>query len=100
MPGPLPEVPRHDGTLEPTYEMPIAPRLIGALRAGEAAGGEIRPITLIVAHTEPAYVDLRVEDHRALVSELLRLRSIYQPQADAYVVRALAPERTPPADTS
>jgi uncharacterized Ntn-hydrolase superfamily protein len=54
---------------------------------------------VIVVHTEAfAYVDLRVDDHRAPVSELLPLWSIHQPQADAYVVRALAPERAPPAD--
>ena len=92
------EVPRAmTAAFEQTYDMPIAPGLIGALRAGEAAGGELRPITsaaLIVVHTEAfADVDLRVDDHRAPVSELLRLWSIYQPQADACVVRALAPER-------
>jgi uncharacterized protein DUF1028 len=39
---------------EQTYGMPIAPRLIGALRAEEGAGGEMRPIAsaaLIVVHT-------------------------------------------------
>lgn len=90
---------------EQTYDMPIAPRLLGALRAEEGAGGEMRPIAsaaLIVVHTRSHLlsVDLRVDDHRAPVSELLRLWSIYQPQVDAYVVRALAPERAPPTAAS
>jgi uncharacterized Ntn-hydrolase superfamily protein len=50
MPGPLPEVPRAmTAAFELTYEMPIAPRLIGALRAGEAAGSERRTRGLLTS---------------------------------------------------
>src|SRR5258706_14385671 len=46
----------------------LARRLVDALAAGEAAGGEMQPVTsaaLLVAHRESfPYVDLRVDDHR------------------------------------
>jgi len=82
---------------ESSADLPLARRLIDALAAGEAAGGELQPVTsaaLIVAHQETfPYVDLRVDDHRAPIAELSRLWSLYEPEADAYVVRAVDPER-------
>jgi len=82
---------------ESSADLPLARRLIDALAAGEAAGGELKPVTsaaLIVAHQETfPYVDLRVDDHRAPIAELSRLWSLYEPEADAYVVRAVDPER-------
>lgn len=77
-------------------DAPIAARLIAALRAGEAAGGEFQPVTsaaLLVAHEQSfPYVDLRVDDHASPIAELARLWAAYEPEADAYVVRAVDPE--------
>jgi uncharacterized Ntn-hydrolase superfamily protein len=82
---------------ESSADLPLPRRLIEALAAGEEAGGELQPVTsaaLIVAHRETfPYVDLRVDDHRAPIAELSRLWSLYEPEADAYVVRAVDPER-------
>jgi uncharacterized Ntn-hydrolase superfamily protein len=76
---------------------PLARRLIDALTAGEAAGGELKPVAsaaLLVVHRESfAYVDLRVDDHGSPIEELARLWETYEPEADAYVVRALDPDR-------
>jgi uncharacterized Ntn-hydrolase superfamily protein len=78
-------------------ELPLARRLVDALSAGEAAGGEMQPVTsaaLIVAHQQPfPYVDLRVDDHHDPIAELSRLWSMYEAEADPYVVRAVDPER-------
>jgi uncharacterized Ntn-hydrolase superfamily protein len=77
--------------------LPLARRLIDALAAGEAVGGELQPVTsaaLMIAHKESfPYVDLRVDDHLEPIKELFRLWSIYEPQADPYVVRAIDPDR-------
>jgi uncharacterized Ntn-hydrolase superfamily protein len=75
---------------------PLARRLIDALIAGEAAGGEFVPVisaALLVVHREPfPYVDLRIDDHASPIEEIERLWAAYQPEADAYVVRALDPD--------
>jgi uncharacterized Ntn-hydrolase superfamily protein len=86
---------------ETSPDLPLARRLVDALAAGEAAGGEIEPVTsaaLLIAHRQAfAYVDLRVDDHRQPITELARLWSLYESEADPYVVRAIDPERaTPP----
>jgi uncharacterized Ntn-hydrolase superfamily protein len=86
---------------EASPDLPLARRLIDALAAGEEAGGEMQPVTsaaLLIAHKEAfPYVDLRVDDHRQPIAELCRLWAMYQSEADAYVVRAVDPERaTPP----
>ena len=82
---------------ESTAGQPLPHRLIDALAAGEAAGGEHQPVTsaaLMVAHREAfAYVDLRVDDHARPIVELGRLWSVYEPEADPYVVRAVDPDR-------
>jgi len=76
---------------------PLAERLIAALAAGEAAGGEFVPVTsaaLLVVHTEAfPYVDLRVDDHPSPIAELTRLWEAYRPEADPYVMRAVDPDR-------
>jgi len=75
----------------------LAQRLIAAIRAGEAAGGEFKPVAsaaLVVVHREAfAYIDLRVDQHAAPIDELARLLSAYEPEADAYVARAIDPDR-------
>jgi uncharacterized Ntn-hydrolase superfamily protein len=93
-----PDIPRAmTAAFEKSPGAPLARRLIDALAAGEAAGGEMQPVTsaaLMVAHKEAfAYVDLRVDDHREPITELARLWSMYEPEADPYVVRAVDPER-------
>ena len=98
------EIPRRMvARFEASPDLPLARRLIDALAAGEEAGGEMQPVTsaaLLIAHKEAfAYVDLRVDDHRQPIAELCRLWAMYQSEADAYVVRAVDPERaTPPAN--
>ncbi len=75
---------------------PLASRLIAAIQAGEDAGGEIAAVTsaalLVVDRERFPYVDLRVDQHAAPLAELLRLWTLYAPQADDYVLRAIAPE--------
>jgi uncharacterized Ntn-hydrolase superfamily protein len=75
---------------------PLAERLMRAIEAGEAAGGELKQIKsagLVVAHRESfPFVDLRVDlDPQPLV-QLRFLWELYQPTADDYVVRAVDPD--------
>lgn len=85
---------------EQSPDLPLAQRLVDALAAGEAAGGERVRVTsaaLIVVDLESfPYVDLRVDDHATPIAELARLWAAYRPEADAYVVRAVDPERAVP----
>lgn len=75
---------------------PLAARLIAALRAGDAAGGELRPLVstaLIVVDRHPfAYVDLRVDSDPDPIGALARLWQEYEPVADLYVARAVDPD--------
>jgi uncharacterized Ntn-hydrolase superfamily protein len=78
---------------------PLAERLIRAIEAGDAAGGELKQIKsagLLVAHRESfPFVDLRVDlDPRPLV-QLRFLWELYQPTADDYVGRAVNPDSAP-----
>ncbi len=67
---------------------PLADRLIGALRAGQAAGGDKRgqqSAALIIekpgggyAGFNDRYVDLRVDDHPAPIEELARLLELHK----------------------
>lgn len=74
---------------------PLAARLLDAVAAGDAAGGEFRPIVsaaVVVADVESfPYVDLRVDDHPHPIQELRRLWLAYAPEADPYVGRANDP---------
>jgi uncharacterized Ntn-hydrolase superfamily protein len=73
----------------------LGDRLIAALAAGLAAGGETSPVRsagLVMAESAPWPVtDLRVDWHDDPVGELARLWQRWQPQADGYVQRALRP---------
>jgi uncharacterized Ntn-hydrolase superfamily protein len=68
-------------------DLPLARRLIDALASGEAAGGELQPVTsaaLMIAHTASfTYVDLRVDDHpqphRRAFAPLVHLRARSRP---------------------
>ena len=76
--------------------LPLAARLIAALRAGDDAGGEFKPLVsaaLVVAHRESfPYADLRVDGASDPIAELARLWQDYEPQADLYVARAIDPD--------
>jgi uncharacterized Ntn-hydrolase superfamily protein len=73
----------------------LGDRLIAALQAGLAAGGETSPVRsagLVVAESAPWPVtDLRVDWHDDPVGELAGLWQRWQPLADDYVQRALHP---------
>jgi len=73
----------------------LGDRLIAALQAGLAAGGEVTPVRsagMVVAESVPWPVtDLRVDWHEDPVGQLAGLWQIWRPQAGAYVRRALHP---------
>jgi uncharacterized Ntn-hydrolase superfamily protein len=78
----------------------LGARLLLALRAGVAQGGEAGPIhsagLLIVRDVSWPIVDLRVDWSAAdPVSELAALWDIYAPQIEDYVRRALDPRAAP-----
>jgi uncharacterized Ntn-hydrolase superfamily protein len=78
---------------------PLAERLILALEAGDAAGGEFRLLksaAVIVAHEHSfPLVDLRVEFDRSPLTELRFLWEIYRPQVNDYVRRTMDPDSIP-----
>jgi uncharacterized Ntn-hydrolase superfamily protein len=81
-------------------ERHLAARLLRALEAGLAAGGEEGPVhsaALLVADEQPwPLVDLRVDwaEHNPVAS-LRKLWTEYQPQMQDYVTRALDPASAP-----
>ena len=87
-------------TFEASADQPLAERLLRAIEAGEAAGGELKQVKsagLVVAHRESfPYVDLRVDLSPQPLVELRFLWELYQPTAEAYVVRAVDPDNAPP----
>jgi uncharacterized Ntn-hydrolase superfamily protein len=78
----------------------LAERLIRAIEAGLAAGGELKQVKsagLLVVHRESfPYVDLRVDLSRQPLTELRFLWELYRPEAVTYVVRAVDPDKAPP----
>ncbi|UYN96784.1 MAG: DUF1028 domain-containing protein [Enhydrobacter sp.] len=83
-------------SFEENEGQPLAERLMRAIEAGDAAGGELKQLksaALLVMHRESfAYVDLRVDLSPRPLEELRFLWELYQPAADAYVVRAIDPD--------
>ncbi|MEO0619375.1 MAG: DUF1028 domain-containing protein [Pseudomonadota bacterium] len=79
----------------------LAERLLRALEAGVAAGGEEGPIhsaaLYVVSQTPFPLVDLRVDwaDEDAAVPTLRTLWQAYEPQMQAYLDRALNPSVAP-----
>ena len=77
----------------------LAERLLLALEAGHAAGGEPRQVksaALLVVHDQPfPLVDLRVEFDRAPLSELRFLWETYRPRMELFVTRAVDPDSVP-----
>jgi uncharacterized Ntn-hydrolase superfamily protein len=77
----------------------LADRLLAALRAALAAGGEAGPVRsagLLVADREAwPVVDLRVDWHDRPVDELAAVWEVWKPQMTEYVTRALDPATAP-----
>jgi uncharacterized Ntn-hydrolase superfamily protein len=77
----------------------LAARLVSALEAGLAAGGETSPVRsagLLVALRQLwPVVDLRVDWAEQPIAALRALWTEYAPQLEAYVTRALDPEAAP-----
>ena len=86
-------------SFEANAEQPLPERLMRAIEAGDAAGGELRQLKsagLVVVHRESfAFVDLRVDLSPRPLQELRFLWELYQPTADEYVVRAVNPDGAP-----
>jgi uncharacterized Ntn-hydrolase superfamily protein len=81
------------------FELPFAERLVAALGAGDAAGGDKRgkqAAALLVYTTEDyAALDIRVDDHPEPIQELQRL---YEKSMERFVpFIACLPSRTRPA---
>lgn len=74
----------------------LGERIVGAMRAGLAAGGEAGPVhsagLLLVDKVPWPVADLRADWHDDPVGELGRLWALWQPQLEAYINRALAPD--------
>jgi uncharacterized Ntn-hydrolase superfamily protein len=81
----------------------LAERLLQALAAGLAAGGELKQVksaALLVVHEQPfPLVDLRVELNPQPLVELRFLWELYQPQAELYVRCAIDPDSVPYPET-
>lgn len=75
----------------------LGERLMSALEAGLAAGGEtgeVRSAALLVVHQERfPLVDLRVDEADAPIAALRTLWTRYIPWLDEFVVRAVDPDR-------
>ncbi len=75
-------------------------RLLAALEAGDAAGGEVLPLRsaamLIVRDQSFAFADLRADSAHDPIAALRTLWGEYAPEAEEYVVRALSPGSIPP----
>lgn len=74
-------------------------RLLIALEAGLAAGGEAGPVhsagLVVVRDVEWPIVDLRVDWSDRPIADLRRVWELYAPQIEDYVWRALDPTRAP-----
>ncbi|MFT3688666.1 DUF1028 domain-containing protein [Paenirhodobacter sp.] len=80
---------------------PLGDRLIAAMRAAVALGGEAGPVhsagLLIVDRQAWPYAELRVDwlDEGCPIEAVARAWEVYKPQADDYVTRALNPTAAP-----
>jgi uncharacterized Ntn-hydrolase superfamily protein len=76
---------------------PLAARLLGGLQAADRAGGEtgqLRSAALLVVADQPfPLVDLRVDAAADPIAALRDLWTEYEPWAEDFVRRALAPDR-------
>jgi uncharacterized Ntn-hydrolase superfamily protein len=80
-------------------DLELGTRVIAAMRAGLAAGGEAGPIRsaglLVVEREAWPLADLRVDWHDDPLTELARLWEVWRPQMHDYVTRALNPGAAP-----
>ena len=81
-------------------EGPLGSRLLDAMKAGLAAGGEAGPIRSaglkLVREVDWPVADLRVDwTESCPIAALADLWALYEPQLDAYVTRALDPSAAP-----
>lgn len=81
-------------------DLSLGERLVAALEAGVEEGGEVGPVHsagLIVVDRVPWPVtDLRVDWSESPVGALRGLWELWEPQAEAYLQRALDPSAAPP----
>lgn len=74
-------------------------RLLDGFRGAISAGGEAGPVRSVGLAVGEAVAwnvtDLRVDDHDDPAGELARLLTLWLPQKDAYVARALRPDEAP-----
>jgi uncharacterized Ntn-hydrolase superfamily protein len=83
-----------------TPDRPLGERLVVAMRAAVAAGGEAGPVhsagLLVVRDVAWPVADLRVDwDDADPIGRLADLWALWAPQMDAYVTRALNPAAAP-----
>lgn len=80
---------------EAAPEADLADRLLAAIHAGEAAGGEGGPLRAaalkVVDDTAVTWADLRIDAHEAPLAALSDLWAEYRPSAELYKQRALNP---------
>lgn len=80
---------------------PLAERLIRGLAAGEAAGGQLKPVTsaavLVMGDQIFPLVDLRVDQQPDPITVLNGLWESYRPVAEEFVIRACDPDRAKPS---
>lgn len=86
-------------TFERNRDLPFARRLLAAMHAGEAAGGDMRgrqsAALRIHADDDFPLLDLRVDDHEAPLDELSRLEAVARRHFVHY--RRFSPSRDAPA---
>ncbi len=77
----------------------LGDRVLEAMAAGLAAGGEARPIRsaglLMAGEVAWPIADLRIDWHEAPIAALAALWQVWKPQMEAYVTRALNPGGAP-----
>ncbi|MDA1189749.1 MAG: DUF1028 domain-containing protein [Chloroflexi bacterium] len=89
------------GSFESTKSEELEERLLQAIEAGCAAGGQgqlnERSAALIVTRTDASGldIDLRVDAHDAAVPELRRVWEAYKPYLPYYDLRSARPDKTP-----
>lgn len=86
-------------TFAETAGAPLGDRLVAALAAGLAAGGEAGPVRsaglLVVREVSWPVADLRVDWGDDPIGELAALWRLWRPQQEQYVTRALRPDEAP-----
>jgi uncharacterized Ntn-hydrolase superfamily protein len=86
-------------TLRERDDLPLPRRMIAAMQAGEAAGGDKRgkqsAALLIYGSQEYSELDLRVDDHTEPLQELERLEQVSRERWTHF--RAFVPTRENPA---